>query len=91
MELTTLQIVALVLTGLAAGSLGGLLGIGGSVIMIPAMSILFASGGRYDHHLAQAAAMCVNLIIALPAAREHVRKGNVRKRLVMWMAPAALV
>ena len=91
MELTTLQIVALVLTGLAAGSLGGLLGIGGSVIMIPAMSILFASGGRYDHHLAQAAAMCVNLIIALPAAREHARKGNVRKRLVMWMAPAALV
>ncbi|MEM1423555.1 MAG: sulfite exporter TauE/SafE family protein [Planctomycetota bacterium] len=90
MTLSTLEILALVLTGLVAGSLGGLLGIGGSTIMIPAMSILFATRGRYDQHLAQAAAMCVNLIIALPAARQHARKGNVRPDMVRWMAPAAL-
>ncbi|GAB4520140.1 MAG: hypothetical protein Tsb0013_23800 [Phycisphaerales bacterium] len=90
MHLTTLEIIALVVTGLAAGSLGGLLGIGGSVIMIPVMSILFARSGRYDHHLAQAAAMCVNLVVALPAARQHAKQGNVRPDLVRWMAPAAL-
>lgn len=91
MHLTTLEIIALVLTGLAAGSLGGLLGIGGSIIMIPALSLLFARSGRYDHHLAQAAAMCVNLVVALPSAREHARKGNVRTDLVKFMAPAALI
>ncbi len=91
MDLNAWEIIALVVTGLAAGSLGGLLGIGGSVIMIPAISLLLARSGRYDHHLAQAAAMCVNLVVALPSAREHARKGNVRTDLVRWMAPAALV
>lgn len=90
MDLTAFQIIMLVLTGLAAGSLGGLLGIGGSVIMIPALSILLTKDG-YDHHLAQASAMCVNLVVALPAAREHKRRGNVRPDLLRMMLPAALI
>ena len=91
MDLSTLEIIALVVTGLAAGSLGGLLGIGGSVIMIPAISLLLAGSGRYDHHLAQAAAMCVNLVVALPAARTHRARGNVPTDLFKLMLPAALV
>ena len=40
-EVTTASAVGLVLTGLAAGSLAGLFGVGGGVVIVPALAILF--------------------------------------------------
>lgn len=40
--LTFATVVALVLVGLAAGALAGLLGVGGGVVMVPAMIVLFS-------------------------------------------------
>ena len=40
--LTFAAVVALVLVGLAAGALAGLLGVGGGVVMVPAMIVLFS-------------------------------------------------
>lgn len=89
MALESIELVILVLTGLAAGVLGGLLGLGGSLIMIPAMAVLFASKPFASQHLYQASAMVVNVAVAVPAVLTHARKGAFRfdvfKRMVIWM------
>jgi uncharacterized membrane protein YfcA len=82
------------LIGLTAGLLGGLLGIGGSIIIIPGMIFYFsytAQGysGQAQHEL-QAAAMICNLFIAAPAAAAHRRANAIMKPVVVRLIPAAL-
>ncbi len=62
------------------------MGVGGSLIIIPALTILY--GPR--QHLYQAAAMIVNFSVVAPAALWHLRTGTVLVRAVMAMAPAAV-
>lgn len=71
--------------GLAAGLLGGLLGVGGSVILIPALTALLGP----EQHLYQAAAMAANVAVALPAAHRHHAAGVARRDVLRWMLPAA--
>lgn len=70
-----MSFIVLLLIGLASGVLGGLLGIGGSVIMIPAMTMVFGP----SQHLYQGAAMIMNFFVALPAASQHFRA-----KAVLW-------
>jgi len=79
--------IILIIVGFSAGVLGGLLGIGGSVIMIPALTILLDK----SQHLAQAAAMIVNIFVALPAAWRHNREHSVRWDVFWRMLPAGIV
>lgn len=65
--------------GLVAGVLGGLLGIGGSVIMIPGLALLLHIADPESQHLYQAAAMGANVAVSLPAALRHKRAGAVRQ------------
>ena len=83
----TLLLIALI--GLIAGTLGGLLGVGGSVITIPGMAILFGTGE--NQHLYQAAAMTANLAVAIPAARRHKKAGALRPSVLKWMLPVTIV
>jgi hypothetical protein len=88
MDAVTLhEAIWIVATGLTAGLLGGLLGVGGSVIMIPALTALFGP----EQHLYQAAAMAANVAVAIPAARRHQRAGVVRFDVLKWMLPAAVI
>lgn len=91
MNLSAPETIWLVIIGLLAGGLGGMLGIGGSIIMIPAMAIIFHNKPWGDQHLYQAAAMVVNVAVALPAAIRHNRAGAIRADLFRIMFPAALV
>lgn len=86
-----LMLLAIAVLGLAAGVLGGLLGVGGSVIMLPGLVILLGRETGDEQHLYQAAAMVVNVAVALPAARRHVKAGVIRKDVLKWMLPSALV
>jgi len=89
-----MELIWLALTGLVAGVLGGMLGIGGSVIMIPAMVWILgakAADGAEQIHQYQAAAMIVNFIVALPALPGHLRARAVWKEIWAWVAPSALV
>ncbi|RMH28815.1 MAG: sulfite exporter TauE/SafE family protein [Planctomycetota bacterium] len=90
MTLHLTEIVITALVGLAAGTLGGMLGIGGSIIMIPALALLFPGRGPDAQHLFQAAAMAVNVAVSLPAAIRHARAGAVRRAVLMWLLPAGL-
>lgn len=64
-----------------------MLGIGGSVIMIPAMAALLGP----NQHVYQASAMIANVAVAVPAARRHYRAGAVMPRALKWILPAAFV
>lgn len=75
------------LVGLGGGLAGGLLGIGGSIVMIPMMTLLF--GPR--QHLHQAAAMIVNFFVGAPAAWQHLRAQAIMGDVVRPMASAAAI
>lgn len=66
------QIVALLVLGVGAGILAGLFGIGGGVLLVPAMVLILG----FDQHLAQG----TSLVVIIPAAilgswanRRHAR------------------
>lgn len=86
MPLPWTDLIFLALLGLAAGSFGGLLGIGGSVIMIPGLTVVLG----YNYHLAQAAAMVVNFFVAAPSLLRHHRAKAVEWSLFSKMLPFAL-
>lgn len=91
MTLTALSIASIAGVGLAAGALGGLLGIGGSVVMIPALAIIFGSANPESQHLYQAAAMAANVAVSAPAAIEHIRRGALHKRLFAYVLAAGVL
>jgi hypothetical protein len=80
-----LLLVALI--GLAGGVFGGLLGIGGSIVMIPLLGLVLGP----NQQLYQAACMIVNVVVAVGAARRHAIAGSVRGDCFRWMLPASTV
>ena len=91
MTLTALSIASVAAVGLAAGTLGGLLGIGGSVVMIPMLAIIYGSQNPESQHLYQAAAMAANVAVSAPAAIEHIRRGALHTRLFLYVLSAGLI
>ena len=81
------HIVVLLILGLGAGIFGGLLGIGGSVIMIPVLGFILG----WPFHLAQAAAMTVNPAVALTAAIRHRKAMNVSMNTVKKVLPISII
>jgi uncharacterized protein len=88
---TIIDIAVLAGVGFGAGVLGGLLGLGGSIIMIPAMTLLFAGGALDNQHLFQASAMIANVVISIPGALRHRKAGTVPHDVVRWFMPAMVV
>lgn len=91
MDLSLVSILMIVGIGLAAGVLGGLLGIGGSIVMIPLLALVFHDASGAKQQLFQAAAMAVNVIVSAPAAVRHRRAGTVRVDVLRVMAPVVVV
>lgn len=85
--MTLAELLMIGLTGLGAGLLGGLLGVGGSIVMIPVLTV----GLGPDQHLYQAAAMAANVAVALPAALRHRRAGAIDWGVLRWMLPASVL
>jgi len=73
--------------GLVAGLTGGLLGVGGSVVMIPGMTLFFGPA----QHLYQGAAMMVNFFVVLPAIYQHLRAKAVLAPIVKTTIPSAVI
>ena len=74
--------------GLVAGILGGLLGIGGSVIMIPVLLFFFPN---MTIHLSQAIAMTVNPAVAVSSAAKHHKNQNVSWNVVWKVLPLSIL
>ena len=80
-------IIAMLLIGLFTGVVGGLLGVGGSIVMIPAMTEVIGP----DQHLYQAAAMIVNFFVVVPAVYQHRKAGAIDMATVKRLVPLALI
>jgi uncharacterized membrane protein YfcA len=86
MNLST--IVILILIGLAAGVFGGLFGVGGAVIMIPALVYFLGA----DQHLAQGTSLAVMLPpIGVFAAYNYYKAGQVNIWYALIIAVAFMV
>ncbi|KPK84380.1 MAG: hypothetical protein AMJ81_05785 [Phycisphaerae bacterium SM23_33] len=86
--------VLLGLTGAAAGVLGGLLGVGGSSVMLPAMVLILGArnaAGKEQIQQYMAAAMIVNFLLILPSVLAHVRQKAVWPKVWAWLSAAAIV
>lgn len=90
MPIGLIEILELLGVGLAAGVIGGMVGIGGSVIMIPALAMVFHGRAWDDQHLFQASAMVVNVAVSLPAALRHAKANAVPRELVRYLLPATV-
>jgi len=73
--------------GLAGGFAGGLLGIGGGAIYVPAMVILFDE----NQHLAQGASLAAIAATGVIGGLTHLRLGNVDVASVRQVAPPAVL
>jgi hypothetical protein len=85
--LTMWEILILMGVGVVAGLLGGLLGIGGGIVNVPAIALLL---GR-DIHLAQAASMNVTIFVAIPAAIRHWNHGGIHMAAVVRIVPFGII
>jgi len=68
-----LTVILLLITGLIAGTLGGLLGIGGCVIMLPALAFVF----NYPLPVAIGTTITAVILTATSGAIGHIRLKNV--------------
>jgi uncharacterized membrane protein YfcA len=77
------MIIIVLLLGLVVGVLVGLLGIGGGVVLVPAMVLLL----NMDQHLAQGTSLFILLPpIGIGAMREYWKRGQVDLRAGMFCA-----
>lgn len=79
--------------GLVAGIVGGLAGIGGSIIMLPALGYFvgYSDDSNSEHHLYMAAAMAVNSVVAIFSTRKHRKAGVIDSRLIRRLSPPMFV
>ena len=81
-----LEVVAAIVVGLLAGALGGLFGVGGGIIFVPALVLLFGLG--------QVEAEATSLLAIIPVVlagtwRQHLY-GNVRWRAALIVGVVAV-
>lgn len=85
MTLDTQTIGLLILTGVLAGILSGFVGVGGGIIMVPALVWMLG----YSQHQAQGTSLAVLLFpVVLMAVRNYYRAGMIEPKVVLVIALA---
>lgn len=73
--------------GAAVGLLAGFMGVGGGILAVPALTLLFGA----SQQTAQGTSLALILVTAPVGAIEHHRHGNVVARLVPYLALGAVL
>jgi hypothetical protein len=83
----------LMLVGLLAGVVGGMLGIGGGIVMIPALVFIMGEHayGENSFHIYKLAAITTSIVVSVPAAWRHLRARAVVIRMIPPIAGFAVV
>lgn len=85
MAYTPSEIALIAAIALFGGLVGGLLGLGGSIFIIPALTLALG----LNQHLYQAAALAANIFVAAAATLRHRGRGTIRRDVVPTLAVAA--
>lgn len=80
-------LVTLLAIGLAAGFLAGLLGIGGGILLVPAMVLLLG----FDQHVAQGTSLLVIIPAAAAGSWTHRRRGRLVLRDAAFVAAGGII
>ena len=87
-EMEGLQlIVAALIAGTFTGLVAGTMGVGGGIVMVPAMVIVMG----IDQHVAQGISLAVIVPTAISGAAQHFRQGNVDFRWALYIAAGGIV
>jgi uncharacterized membrane protein YfcA len=89
-----MELAAYVLTGALAGLLAGLLGIGGGLVIVPALAILFSShgfGAANQMHFAVGTSLATIVATSASSMLAHRRRGSVHWQAVQSLLPGILL
>jgi uncharacterized protein len=86
-DLTALMVVLLLVVGLCAGTLAGLLGVGGGVIMVPAMIIIFGIPAA----VAKGTSLAVIIPTSIVATQRNLKNGNADLQVAAVVGLAGVV
>jgi uncharacterized protein len=73
--------------GVLVGIVSGLLGVGGGIVMVPALVLLLG----YSQHLAQGTSLAVIIPVSISGTLVHASKGNVIWSFAFWLAAGAMI
>jgi len=74
--------LVIVVIGVVTGAASGLLGVGGGIVMVPALVLLFG----YTQKLAQGISLAVIIPVSISGTLIHSKHGNVRWHIAVWLA-----
>jgi uncharacterized membrane protein YfcA len=83
-----MELLSLLLLGCLSGFLAGLLGIGGGVILVPALYILLPSG---EMHSAIGTSLAATVVAATISAWSHARYGIVDRKILWRVIPTLII
>lgn len=81
------KVLVLLTAGALTGFLSGMLGVGGAVVMIPAMVLLVG----LDQHTAQGSSLLTMVPAGMVGALTHMRYGNVEISLLKGLIPGVFI
>lgn len=84
-------VLSLLATGLIAGTLAGLLGVGGGIVIVPVLYHLFSLLGIDEAvrmHVAVGTSLATIIPTSISSARAHYRRGSLDMDLLKSLAPA---
>ncbi|WP_413284331.1 sulfite exporter TauE/SafE family protein [Vibrio sp. MA40-2] len=87
-------ILALLATGVVAGLLAGLLGVGGGIVIVPVLYYLFQSfevSATSAMLIATATSLATIVPTSVSSIRAHHKNGNVDWQLLKWLAPFIVI
>ncbi len=79
--LAPVDILLFLITGFVAGAFGGFLGLGGAIILVPALTLGFG----LPVHMAIAVSLVSNIFVSATSAIGYGRKGLIHRRTVLIM------
>lgn len=86
--------IGLLVTGALAGVLAGLLGVGGGIVIVPVLFLLFGFlqvPQEVAMHLAVGTSLCTIIPTSISSARSHYRRGAIDVTLLKRWAPLIFV
>ena len=88
------ELAAYLLTGIVAGIMAGLLGVGGGLVIVPVLVWLFRKLGMDESvvmHLAVGTSLATIVMTSISSVRSHHRRGGVRWPLFWQLTPGIVV
>ena len=92
--LTIICLLSYALLGAVAGLMAGLLGLGGGIIIVPALSYLFASQNlpiQHTVHLAVGTSLATIIFTAISSVRAHHLRGAVDWQVLKAITPGIII